>query len=123
MLERGPTASAPRNDQPRAVLTNGPQRADSPGGSQAVHQVLAGDCGADAEMRIVVAEARVPFVRDGAELHAQSLVTQLRLRGHDAETVALPFIGRKDMLLDEACAWRMLNLSASNARDIDVLIA
>jgi glycosyltransferase involved in cell wall biosynthesis len=74
-------------------------------------------------MRIVVAEARVPFVRDGAELHAQSLVTQLRLRGHDAESVALPFTGRKDTLLDEACAWRMLNLSASNARAIDVLIA
>jgi len=71
----------------------------------------------------VVAEARVPFVRDGAELHAQSLVSQLRLRGHDAESVTLPFNGRKDELLDQACAWRMLNLSTSNARPIDVLIA
>lgn len=74
-------------------------------------------------MRIVVAEARVPFVRDGAELHARSLVAQLRQRGHDAETVALPFDGRKEQLLRQACAWRMLNLSASNARPIDVLIA
>jgi glycosyltransferase involved in cell wall biosynthesis len=74
-------------------------------------------------MRIVVAEARVPFARDGAELHAQSLVTQLRLRGHDAESVALPFHGRKHELLDDACSWRMLNLSSSNARPIDVLIA
>ena len=74
-------------------------------------------------MRIVVAEARVPFVRDGAELHAQSLVAQLRLRGHDADSVALPFNARKDKLLEEACAWRMLNLSASNARTIDLLIA
>src|SRR5258705_2930071 len=74
-------------------------------------------------MRVVVAEARVPFARDGAELHAQSLVTQLRLRGHDAESVALPFHGRKNELLEEACAWRMLNLSTSNARPIDVLIA
>src|SRR5262245_9377984 len=74
-------------------------------------------------MRIVVAEARVPFVRDGAELHAQSLVAQLRRRGHDAESVALPFNGRKDELLDQACAWRLLNLSTSNARPIDVLIA
>ena len=73
-------------------------------------------------MRIVVAEARVPFVRDGAELHAQSLVAQLRLRGHDAESVTLPFNGRKGELLDQACAWRMLNLSASNARPIDMLI-
>jgi glycosyltransferase involved in cell wall biosynthesis len=74
-------------------------------------------------MRVIVAEARVPFARDGAELHAQSLVTQLRLRGHDAERVALPFHGRKHELLEEACAWRMLNLSSSNARPIDLLIA
>ena len=74
-------------------------------------------------MRVIVAEARVPFARDGAELHAQSLVAQLRLRGHDAESVALPFHGRKSELLEEACAWRMLNLSTSNARPIDVLIA
>src|SRR5512132_4203302 len=74
-------------------------------------------------MRVIVAEARVPFARDGAELHAQSLVAQLRLRGHDAESVALPFHGRKRELLEEACAWRMLNLSTSNARPVDVLIA
>ena len=74
-------------------------------------------------MRIVVADARAPFIRDGAELHVQSLVTQLRLRGHDAESVTLPFNGRKDELLDQAGAWRMLNLSTSNARPIDVMIA
>lgn len=74
-------------------------------------------------MRIVVAEARVPFVRDGAELHAQSLVTQLRRRGHEAESVALPFDGRKQEVLAQACAWRMLDLSTSNARPVDLLIA
>ena len=74
-------------------------------------------------MRVVVAEVRVPFARDGAELHAQSLVTQLRRRGHDAESVALPFHGRKGELLRQAAAWRMLNLSTSNARPVDVLIA
>lgn len=71
----------------------------------------------------MVAEARVPFVRDGAELHARSLVAQLHRRGHDAESVTLPFNGRKNELLDQACAWRMLNLSTSNARPIDMLIA
>jgi glycosyltransferase involved in cell wall biosynthesis len=73
--------------------------------------------------RIVVAEARVPFALDGAELHAQALVAELRMRGHDAETVALPFRAQKSELLDQACAWRMLNLSSSNARPIDVVIA
>ena len=74
-------------------------------------------------MKVIVAESRMPFARDGAELHVQSLVAQLRLHGHDAERVALPFHGRKSDLLDEACAWRMLNLSSSNARPIDLLIA
>jgi len=74
-------------------------------------------------MRILVAEARVPFRRDGAELHAQSLVTQLRRSGHDAETVAMPFHGRKHELVEQACAWRMLDVSSSNARPIDLLIA
>ena len=76
-----------------------------------------------ARKRVVVAEARVPFARDGAELHAQSLVAELRRRGHDAESVALPFRPPKSELLEQACAWRMLNLSSSNARPIDVLIA
>lgn len=74
-------------------------------------------------MRIVVAEAQVPGVRDGAALHAQSLVTELRTRGHDVETVALPFRGDKDALLSHASAWRLLELSSSNAQPIDVLIA
>lgn len=73
--------------------------------------------------RIVVAEARVPFAPDGAELHARSLVAELRKRGHDAESVALPFVDRKSELLKQACAWRMLNLSSGNRGPIDVLIA
>ena len=74
-------------------------------------------------MRIVVAEARVPFVRDGAGLHAQSLIAELRRRGHDAESVALPFRAAKSGLLEQACAWRMIDLSSSNARPIDLVIA
>ena len=76
-----------------------------------------------ARRRILVAEARVPFARDGAELHAHALVAELRRRGHDAESVALPFHAHKSELLDQACAWRMLDLSSSNGRPIDLLIA
>ena len=46
--------------------------------------------GGDAIRRIVVAEAQVPFVEGGAELHVRSLVEQLRRRGYDAEKVAVP---------------------------------
>ena len=74
-------------------------------------------------MRIVVAETRVPWVRDGANLHAEALVTELRQRGHDVETVSLPFSGDKGALLAQASAWRLLDLSSSNGSSIDVLIA
>lgn len=73
--------------------------------------------------RIVVAEARGPFVRDGAELHSQALCEQLQARGYDAETVALPFEPEKSGLLAQAAAWRLLDVSTSNARPVDVLIA
>lgn len=74
--------------------------------------------------RIVVAEAQVPFVQGGAELHVRSLVDQLRQRGYDAEIVSVPFRPQpKSELLAQAAAWRLLDLSASNGRPIDLLIA
>jgi len=74
--------------------------------------------------RIVVAEAQVPFVRGGAELHVRSLIDQLQTRGYEVEKVAVPFRPQpKDELLAQAAAWRLLDLSSSNARPIDVLIA
>jgi glycosyltransferase involved in cell wall biosynthesis len=73
--------------------------------------------------RIVVGEAQVPFVQGGAELHVQALIDQLRRRGYEVEKVALPFRSQpKSELLSQAAAWRMLNLSSSNARPIDLFI-
>jgi glycosyltransferase involved in cell wall biosynthesis len=78
----------------------------------------------DAIRRIVVAGTQVPFVRGGAELHVQSLADELRRRGYDTETVAVPFNPQaKDDLLAQAAAWRLLDLSASNGQPIDLLIA
>jgi glycosyltransferase involved in cell wall biosynthesis len=74
--------------------------------------------------RIVVAEAQVPFVTGGAELHVRSLIDQLRRRGYEVEKVAVPFRPQpKSELLAQAAAWRLLDLSSSNARPIDLLIA
>jgi glycosyltransferase involved in cell wall biosynthesis len=74
--------------------------------------------------RIVVADAQVPFVQGGAELHVAALIEQLRRRGYEVEKVALPFRSQpKSELLSQAAAWRMLDLSSSNARPIDLLIA
>jgi glycosyltransferase involved in cell wall biosynthesis len=75
-------------------------------------------------MRIVVAEAQVPFVQGGAELHVRALIEQLRQRGHDVEKVAIPFRPQpKAELLSQAAAWRLLDLSSSNGVPIELLIA
>ena len=72
----------------------------------------------------MVADAQVPFVEGGAELHVRSLVTQLQRRGYDVETVVIPFRPQaKSEILAQAAAWRLLDLSASNEQPIDLLIA
>jgi glycosyltransferase involved in cell wall biosynthesis len=80
--------------------------------------------GPGAIRRIVVAETQVPFVRGGAELHVDALVEQLRKRQYDVEKVSIPFRPQpKSELLAQAAAWRLLDLSSSNGRPIDLLIA
>ena len=74
--------------------------------------------------RILVADAHVPFVTGGAELHVRALVDVLRGRGHEVDLVALPFRSQpKDELLAQAAAWRLLDLSSSNGQPVDLLIA
>src|SRR5438477_1271830 len=74
--------------------------------------------------RIVVCEAQVPFIRGGAEYLVRTLVTALRERGYDTELVSLPFKWYpKGELLGHAAAWRLIDLSESNGRSIDLVIA
>jgi glycosyltransferase involved in cell wall biosynthesis len=75
-------------------------------------------------MTILVLEAQVPFVRGGAEHHVRELVRHLRRHGHDAELVSVPFKWYpKREILSHAAAWRLLDLSESNGRPIDLVIA
>ena len=75
-------------------------------------------------MRILVLEAQVPFVHGGAEVHVRELVRELRQRGYDAELVSVPFKWYpKEEILPHAAAWRLLDLSESNGRPIDRVIA
>ncbi|HXT71494.1 MAG TPA: glycosyltransferase family 4 protein [Vicinamibacterales bacterium] len=72
---------------------------------------------------VVVCEAQVPFVRGGAEALVRELVRQLRIQGFDAERVSLPFKWYpKEEILAHAAAWRLLDLSESNGKPIDLLI-
>jgi glycosyltransferase involved in cell wall biosynthesis len=75
-------------------------------------------------MTILVLEAQVPFVQGGAELHVRSLVAQLGARGHEAERVSIPFKWYpKREILAHAAAWRLVDLSESNGRPVDRVIA
>jgi glycosyltransferase involved in cell wall biosynthesis len=73
---------------------------------------------------ILVCEAQVPFVRGGAEYHVRELIAQLQQHGLDAELVSVPFKWYpKGEILAHAAAWRLLDLSESNGRPVDLLIA
>jgi glycosyltransferase involved in cell wall biosynthesis len=74
--------------------------------------------------RIIVADAHVPFVTGGAELHVRALCDVLTRRGHEVDLVTLPFRPQpKEELLAQAAAWRLLDLSTSNGQPVDLLIA
>jgi glycosyltransferase involved in cell wall biosynthesis len=72
---------------------------------------------------VLVCETQVPFVRGGAELLVRQLVDQLRARGFETDRVSVPFKWYpKDEILAHAAAWRLLDLSESNGRPVDLVI-
>jgi glycosyltransferase involved in cell wall biosynthesis len=74
--------------------------------------------------KVLVCEARVPFVHGGAERHVRGLVDELRRQGYQAEPVAIPFKWYpKEELLAQAAAWRLVDLSEANGDKIDCVIA
>ena len=75
-------------------------------------------------MRVAVCAPQVPFVRGGAELMAEDLVEALRARGHEAELVTVPFKWYPGTrVLDQAFLWRLVDLTESDGRPIDRVIA
>jgi len=72
---------------------------------------------------VLVCETQVPFVRGGAELLVRQLVDQLRARGFETDRVSVPFKWYpKDEILAHAAAWRLLDLTESNGRPVDLVI-
>jgi glycosyltransferase involved in cell wall biosynthesis len=73
---------------------------------------------------ILVCEAQIPFVQGGAEFHVAELVRHLREHGYPTALVRLPFKWYpKREILAHAAAWRLIDLSESNGRRIDLVIA
>jgi glycosyltransferase involved in cell wall biosynthesis len=75
-------------------------------------------------MRIAVLRPQVPFARGGAEIFTDELVDELRARGHDADLVSVPFKWYPGArVLTQAFVWRMLDLTESDGRRIEIVIA
>ncbi|MGE0362355.1 MAG: glycosyltransferase family 4 protein [Vicinamibacterales bacterium] len=73
---------------------------------------------------VLVCETQVPLVRGGAELLVRQLVDELRARGFETDRVSVPFKWYpKQEILPHAAAWGLLDLSESNGRPIDMVIA
>jgi glycosyltransferase involved in cell wall biosynthesis len=74
-------------------------------------------------MRVLLAMAQVPFIRGGAELHAEGLCDALRAAGHHAEIVAIPFKWYPPArILDHMAACRLLNVSEIGGTTVDLVI-
>jgi glycosyltransferase involved in cell wall biosynthesis len=74
-------------------------------------------------MRVLIATVQVPFVRGGAEMHAEGLQRALTAAGHQAELVALPFKWYPpERILDQILAARLFDLSESSGTPIDRVI-
>jgi glycosyltransferase involved in cell wall biosynthesis len=75
-------------------------------------------------VRIAVCAPQVPFVRGGAEIFAETLVDELRARDHETELVTVPFKWYPGTrVLDQAFLWRLLDLTESDGRTIDLVVA
>ena len=67
---------------------------------------------------------QVPFSYGGAEIFTDTLVEQLRARAHEAEVVSVPFKWYPGArVLTQAFTWRLLDLTESDGRPIDLVVA
>lgn len=74
-------------------------------------------------MRILIATTHVPFIRGGAEAHAEGLRDALLGEGHEVEIVAVPFKWYPpEKILDHMLACRLLDLSEVAGVPVDLLI-
>ena len=75
-------------------------------------------------MRIAVCAPQVPFERGGTEILAETLVGELRRRGHEVEEVKIPFKWYPGArVLREALLWRLVDLEEAQERPVDLVIA
>ncbi|HMF58514.1 MAG TPA: hypothetical protein VK619_19370, partial [Pyrinomonadaceae bacterium] len=74
-------------------------------------------------MRILIATTQVPFIRGGAEAHAEGLRDALIASGHETEIVAMPFKWYPpEKILEHMLACRLTDLTEVSGTPVDLLI-
>jgi len=74
-------------------------------------------------MKILIATTHVPFIRGGAEAHAEELRKALVEAGHEAEIIGIPFKWYPpEKILDHMLACRLFDLTEAGGVSIDLLI-
>jgi len=72
---------------------------------------------------ILICTTQVPFTSGGAESHVEGLRQAFQAGGYQAEVVALPFKWYPPSeIMRGALAWRLLDLSESNGKPVDLVI-
>jgi glycosyltransferase involved in cell wall biosynthesis len=75
-------------------------------------------------MRIAVVRPQVPFAYGGVEIFSDALVRELQARGHDADSVTVPFKWYPgSRVLTQAFLWRLLDLTEADGKRIDMVVA
>lgn len=73
-------------------------------------------------MRVIIASTYVPFIKGGGTLIVESLESALRERGHEVDTVLIPFRSYWPELPEQTLAIRALDLTESAGNRVDRLI-
>ncbi|AFM43258.1 glycosyltransferase [Desulfosporosinus acidiphilus SJ4] len=74
-------------------------------------------------MKVAIATVQVPFIRGGAEIHAQMLLDALRARGYEADIITIPFKWYPaKTLIDGMVLSQLVDLTEVNGQKIDLLI-
>jgi glycosyltransferase involved in cell wall biosynthesis len=74
-------------------------------------------------MRILIATSQVPFLRGGAEAHAEGLLRALQAAGHEADIAAIPLQWHPpERILDSMLACRLLDVRECSGVRTDLLI-
>jgi glycosyltransferase involved in cell wall biosynthesis len=74
--------------------------------------------------RVLVLESQTPFVHGGAEILVRQLAGALRAHGYETDIVSIPFRDYpRDELMAHTAAWRLIDVSESLGRPVDLAIA